>query len=170
MHIIYLVFSTYNELTVSQAKTALIKPDLYHPPLMFSLDLSTTSQTLEHYVYHDLQMVINLAASQFFALFNWPSTFAQYDANTAASVFNDANFTCIDQFVPLRQSNVCTCPHWFSYNLKQLMFNKKKAHMTYKISRLAFDYNKFSELRAKCKRISKLNDQEFINKNFSGNM
>lgn len=36
--------------------------------------------------------------------------------------------------------------------------------MIYKNYRLATDYNKLSELRAKCKQISKLDYQEFINK------
>jgi len=159
-----LVFSTYNNLTVSLATTALITPDHYHPPLMFSLALPKTAHTEERPVYRDFKNCDYSAASQFFASFNWLATFEKYDANTAAAVFNDAIFTCIEQFVPLRQSKISNFPLWFSYNLKQLMFNKKKAHKIYKETRLATDYNKFSELRAKCKQISKLDYQEFINK------
>lgn len=44
------------------------------------------------------------------------------------------------------------------------MFNEKKVHKIYKETRLATDYNKFSELWAECKLISKLDYQEFINK------
>lgn len=54
-------------------------------------------------------------------------------------------------------------PRWASNRLKTtLIFQKKQAHFTLKIISLACDYNKFSELKAKCKRVSKLNYQTHI--------
>jgi len=66
-----IIFSTHNNLTVSRATISLIKPDLYHPPLMFSLTRPKTSQTVERPLYRDFKNCDYFAASQFFASFNW---------------------------------------------------------------------------------------------------
>lgn len=71
-------------------------------------------------------------------------------------VFNDALFHCIKRCVPLKTCKSYKFPQWVSKDLKKLIFNKKKAHISFKRSNLAIDYNIFTELGAKCKRISKL--------------
>lgn len=55
-------------------------------------------------------------------------------------------------------------PSWFNYKLKRKTFLKKIAHLQYKRSNNSRDYDDFSRLRAKCKRLSKCCYKNFISK------
>jgi len=62
----------------------------------------------------------------------------------------DALHFCVTSFVPLFVFKPSKFPSWFSKNLKNIVFAKKKMHK-YKASRNPVDYNKFSNLRAQYK-------------------
>jgi len=47
-------------------------------------------------------------------------------------------------------------PHWFSSELKALIFEKKKAHKKYKLTNSLEDYTVFSDLRESCKTLYEL--------------
>jgi hypothetical protein len=79
-------------------------------------------------------------------------------------VFNDALFHCISRFVPLKTCKSNKLPQWVSKDLENLIFNKKKPHISFKRSNFAIDYNIFSELRAKCKQHSKLDCSAYLDR------
>lgn len=98
------------------------------------------------------------------ASIDWYKQFKDLGINEAVDVFYSIIYDIIDIFVPkiiIRQSKH---PLWYSKNLKELIFKKKIAHKLYKSSGLVSDYNKFSNLRAKCNFFSKKDYQNYLNR------
>jgi len=65
-------------------------------------------------------------------------------------------------FVPTTIYKLPKFPVWTSPTLKNLILKKKRAYAVFKRSKLPLDYLAFSELRAKCKRTSKVDYQSYI--------
>jgi hypothetical protein len=70
----------------------------------------------------------------------------------------------IDAFVPKKIITRQKYPVWFSFEHKNLIFKNKIAYKIFKNSDAINDYNKFSNLRAQCKSLSKLNYQNYLKK------
>jgi hypothetical protein len=67
----------------------------------------------------------------------------------------DALHRLIIDFVPKCVFYVSSYPPWFSKELKQILFLKKKSHLKFKASSNVCDYREFSLLRVKFKYVSK---------------
>jgi hypothetical protein len=157
-----LIFSCKNDVSVEKAPSSLVGIDLYHPPLAVTYPLPNQHKDEVNFTYRDFKAANYTSITEFFNSYNWLATFSTHNANDAAAVFNDALLYCINRFVPLKVCKNPKFPQWVSNDLKNLIVNKKKAHITFKKSSLAIDYNIFSELRAKCKRLSKLDYSAYI--------
>lgn len=162
--ILDLIFSNSNGVSVSLAPDSLVIPDLYHPPLHIIFPFLSDNKTVNTHTYNDFKAANYSDISQFFNSFNWESTFSLYSIDDAASIFNDALFHSIKLFVPTKIFKLPKFPRWTSSALKNLIMEKKRAHAIFKRSKLSCDYSTFSELRAKCKRLSKLDYQSYIKK------
>lgn len=159
-----LVFSNSSKVSVVRASTALLTPDTYHPPLFISLFLNAEPIAQASHSFYDFKTGDYTSISHFLNSFNWKSTFSAYSINDAASLFNDALLNSIDKFIPLKLYKTPKFPRWVSPLLKNMIITKKRAHITFKRSNLAHYYTIFSQLRAKCKRQSKLDYSRFIKK------
>jgi len=105
---------------------------------------------LNIYVLTTKTVVLNNIRS-FVSTFNWPSTFYQYDLDSAVNVLYDALHKSILDHIPSVSFNESTYPTWFTINLKSILFLKKKAYIKYTSSLSINDYREFSLLRAKFK-------------------
>ncbi|KAF0715593.1 Uncharacterized protein FWK35_00034356, partial [Aphis craccivora] len=88
--------------------------------------------------------------------------------NTLDLIFSNSNkvTVCLATeplwYVPNKTFHSPKFPHWTSPDLRNLILHKKRAHAVYKRSNSAANYSSFSELRAKCKRLSKIDYQSYI--------
>ncbi|XP_060876918.1 uncharacterized protein LOC132949850 [Metopolophium dirhodum] len=160
--ILDLVFSNCNRITVNLATEYLVIPDPYHPPLHVVLPSQSDKSVVNTHTYKDFKAANYPAITQFINSFNWELTFSQYTIEDAASVFNEALLHAIDLFVPTKIFKLPKFPAWTSPSLKNLILEKKRSHALYKCSRSPYDYSAFSELRAKCKRQSKIDYLSYI--------
>jgi len=133
---------------------------LYHPPLALCFHVFKFINILNSIPYRDYKNANYQEINKFFLSFNWNDTFPLYSANESATFFNDALLQCINSFVPLKvYKTTSSFPCWVSKELKHLIYKKKMTHSLFKTTTLPSDYCKFSELRVKCKLLSKLNYQ-----------
>lgn len=161
-NILDLIFSQSNILSVQKALSSLVAPDSYHPALTIEFTCFNVAASENTHTYFDFKSGDYESISNFFNSFNWESTFSLYSINDAASVFNDALLNSINAYVPKKIFKNPKFPRWVSPALKSMIFEKKLAHATFKRSKLASDYSVFSEYRAKCKRLSKLDYRSYI--------
>lgn len=98
------------------------------------------------------------------ASIDWYNQFKDLNINEAVNVFYSIIYDIIDIFVPKIIIRKSKYPLWYSKSLKELIFKKKIAHKLYKSSGLVSDYNKFSNLRSKCKFFSKKDNHNYLNK------
>ncbi|KAG5874999.1 hypothetical protein JTB14_009890 [Gonioctena quinquepunctata] len=75
---------------------------------------------------------------------------------------NEVILTGIQQYVPLARYKNPKFPKWYSIELQNLTFEKKKAHKTYKETGSWDDYLHFSQLSTQCKRLSRTCYSDFI--------
>lgn len=78
------------------------------------------------------------------------------DINAALDIFNEVVQDAIDQTVPKKLIRNCMFPKWFFKDLRLLIKKKKQQHKIFKSSGNNADYETFSEIRKKCKIMSKL--------------
>jgi len=160
--ILDLVFSSANNVSVVPAIEYLVIPDHYHPPLSIKFPVKSLSENTTARTYKDFKSANYSAISEFLNYYNWESTFLLYSIEDAAVVFNEALLQSIEWFVPSKTFKLPKFPMWTSNVLKNLILDKKRAHATFKRTKSRLDYNTYSELRAKCKRLSKSDYQAYI--------
>lgn len=156
------MFSSPNNPSVFKAPSDLINPDLYHPPLLIKFSYVNKPSIDVTHSYYDFKAGDYESISNFFNSFNWDATFSNYSINDAGTVFNDAILNSIKKFVPNKIFRTSKFPRWVSPSLKTMIKNKKYAHKLFKQTNSASDYSVFSELRAKCKRLSLSDYRLFI--------
>ena len=94
---------------------------------------------------------------------DWDTFFANHDIDGMTSLFDDKLKLLIDSYVPQKRIKVDSFPPWFSNELRNLTFEKKRAHLAYKKSRSHNDYVRFSSIRAQAKNLS-----NFLYRNYWG--
>ncbi|KAF0751787.1 Reverse transcriptase domain-containing protein [Aphis craccivora] len=160
-----LVFSNSSELSVYKSSQSLVISDPYHPPLDINYVLERTRDIVTPRTFRDFKNVDYGPINEFLLRTDWVSSeLSNRNANDAASFFNSKLLEAIDKFVPFKTLHEHKFPLWVSPEIKSLIFQKNRAHFTFKKSGLPLDYNIFSELRAKCKYLSKSNYRVYIGK------
>lgn len=157
-----LIFSNSNKVTVSLATEPLVTPDSYHPPLHIQLPTGAKINYSNTHTYKDFNFADYYAISRFIRYYNWEATFSLYSIDDAATIFNEALLHSIKLYVPNKTFHSPKFPRWVSPALKNLILRKKRAHAAFKRSNSSNIYSVFSELRAKCKRLSKIDYQSYI--------
>ena len=159
-----LVFSNLSELSVYKSSLSLVIPDPYHPPLDINYILERPRGIDKPRKFRDFKNVDYEPINELLLRTDWVAELSNRSANDAASFFNCKLLEAIDKFIPIKTFHEHKFPLWVSPELKRLIFQKKRAHLTFKKSGLPVDYNVFSELRAKCKYLSKSNYHAYIKK------
>uniref|UniRef100_A0A2S2R2Y8 RNA-directed DNA polymerase from mobile element jockey n=1 Tax=Sipha flava TaxID=143950 RepID=A0A2S2R2Y8_9HEMI len=112
--------------------------------------------------YHNFVKADYFHISQFLLSFNWKTTFSFLDVNSAVYTFYDAIHYSLLNYVPIVNFNTSNFPSWFSKDLIDLVFQKRKAHASFKATKKPDDYDKFSFLRSKYKLLSRICYKQYI--------
>lgn len=88
--------------------------------------------------------------------------FNSSDVNILTNQLYSILYKAVDIFVPIKCIPLNSFPKWYSSKLKLLIKEKKIAHLAYKQTNNIYNYNNFSQLRAKCKSLAKLDYNNYI--------
>jgi len=100
--------------------------------------------------------------NKFLLSINWLETFSNLDVTSAAYALFNALHLSILRHVPNVKFSRFNFPSWFSKDLIDLVFQKRKTHVIFKCTNNSNDYWNFSFLRAKYKYLSKQCYKKFI--------
>lgn len=154
--ILDLIFVTHYNLNVYKAPISAVPEDHYHPALSIDLTPVNTQPLISSpHSFFDFRRADYTSINDFFLYYNWADTISQLDANGAASAILDALHESVLRYVPRVNCSPSNFPSWFSKDLIDVVFQKRKAHALYKNSLNPDDYRTFSLLRARYKYMSK---------------
>lgn len=160
-----LVFSNVDSLSVTESLDSLVPPDLYHPPLSINFYNNILVPGLNRsHTFFDFDNADYINIYNFISNFDWPSTLSTLSLDSAFNTLYDAFHQSVLRFVTMRHFKQSTFPVWFTRELKQILFMKKKAHAKFKSTFNLDDYRHFSLLRARYKYVSKKLYREFIDR------
>lgn len=163
--ILDLVISNINNSNVSESQESIVSIDSHHPPLQAIIYLAPiellTPQSPIHapnYKKADYKQVRLYLSS-----LNWSPIFMSTNVEEATNVFNSILYNTIENCIPtsIVKRNDCY-PKWVSTELKKLIQCKKIAHINYKSNNSIDCYKIFSDLRNKCKSLSKKCYSDYI--------
>lgn len=150
--ILDLVYSNETRLSAVKSDVVIVARDTYHPALEIKLAINSELPLIDHtHEYFDFRHANYTKISMFLNSFNWLETIWLLDVNSSTDALYDALHFCVLSVIP---KVICTSskfPHWFSKNLKSIVFSKKVTHAKYKTLRCPLDYNAFSYLRNRYK-------------------
>ena len=161
--ILDLIFVSSPSLSVSLSFDTLVPADHFHPAL--SIFFPYVSKPPNYYpsaTYFDFRRADFLRISEFMLSFNWLGTFADINADLAMNLLYDALHEGILKFVPSAKYLSSNFPVWFSKDLRDIVFRKRKEHAIFKATGNSQDYKNFSFLRAMYKYESKKCYRRFV--------
>ena len=104
--------------------------------------------------YRDFRNADYTGLCNYLAPINW-NGILNGNINNAVEQFYQILESAISLFVTLKRRYTSSYPIWFSGDLKQLIREKKAAHLKYKNNSTIDNYLYFSNLRSRCKEVSK---------------
>lgn len=166
-----LIFSNRNDFVVEICENPLLRLDNPHPALQFDMkiDSEVLNDIAVDYNYFNFRLCNYKDLLYFYVSLDWNKLFEAQDVNQMIEFFYDNLFEGINMFTPMCRHKGKTFPKWMDMELKNLIFEKKKMHKSYKTTGSLLDYNKFSNLRSLCRDYSQLSYQNYI-KNIEQNM
>ncbi|KAL4126020.1 hypothetical protein QTP88_010252 [Uroleucon formosanum] len=150
---------------LTESLDSLVPPDPYHPPLSINFynNIHVPGLNSTH-SFFDFDNADYINIYNFISNFDWPSTLSALSVDSAFNTLYDAFHQSVLRFVPKRHFKQSTFPVWFTSELKQILFMKKKAHVKFKSTFNPDDYRQFSLLRAHYKYLSKKLYREFVDR------
>jgi hypothetical protein len=157
--ILDLVFTNISNLVVYNELNSLVKIDSYHPSISMTHYYSDNTINYKnndktHFAYnfkHAEFRVISLALGRV----DWNILIGSVNIDLAIFNFYETLYCIIDKFVPKYYTCKNKFPPWFNHQLIALIKKKNAMHKAFKLSNDYQTYNNFSELRTKCKLLSK---------------
>ena len=140
----------------------LIQEDSYHPALSISTDLDTIEDQIE--TYYCFKKGNYGGFNNYLLNINWIPLYSLTDINDMVQLLYDVIKEGMDNYVPVVTKYPSRFPVWFSPELKKYIKKKKIAHSRYKDTGNQRLYDKFSDLRSKCKNLSKICYESYVNK------
>lgn len=151
-----LVYSNFS-LDIHRSIAPLLKEDVYHPTLDISVSdifaIPLTEAKIRKYCFRkgDYDSICSYLDS-----INWEETFQGQAVDEDVALFYDIVNKTIAKFVPLKCStNRFHYPTWYSRALINIVKEKAKAHARWKRFHNPRDYEEFSFLRKRHKRIER---------------
>lgn len=128
-----LVFTSFDNLTVSPAFDPLVPSDLYHPPLQFALPISlNSSSSIALTGVKDFHKADYSAISNDLSGINWDNALSSLSVDESVDILYPHLKYCIDSFLPFKTICKTSYPCWFSRSLISLIKAKKVAHHRFK--------------------------------------
>lgn len=158
-----LVFSNVNNVNVFQVTCPRVPLDcIYHPTLLIKLSvLFLEFLDYKEQIYDFKNCDYNIIRSNI-ASIDWNGLLKCLNINEAVSIFYKNIFKIINLHCPKKYLYTPKHPLWFSGTLKNLIFKKKINHIIYKRLPTQTNYNNFSNIRGLCKRLNKIDYENFI--------
>ncbi|KAG5882411.1 hypothetical protein JTB14_008986 [Gonioctena quinquepunctata] len=159
-----LIFTNNRETVPAIAMDNLLPCDAYHPALYVDIQIETSCPTPLSYdnFYYNFKKGNYYNMNIFFNNVNWEDLLSNKTINLAVSALYEVILTGIQLYVPLARYKNPKFSKWYSIELQNLTFEKKKAHKIYKETGSWDDYLHFSQLRTECKRLSRTCYSDFI--------
>ena len=150
-----LIFSSFFVKIDKESDVFIAPIDVHHPPLTFPLPLEFSSiSTTSKVFFNDYNNADYDAINYFFDSVNWDLLLNNLHINDAVEIFAEISRASIDFFVPIKSYKVDSYPSWFDQTLKNMICEKKKAHLLYKKTGARSYYVEFSKLRSAVKNYS----------------
>jgi len=165
-NILNLVKSDNNTLEVSKCSFPLIPVDIAHPPLQingpnFVSSLKKPFPSPEPNFRRGNYESMNAYLHNI----DWDSLLSDsLDFSVTVSNFYSVINDAINSFIPKIYIHKHQYLQWYSRKLKSLIYNKKRLHKEFKVTKDPLICNEFSRLRSLCKRESKLSNLRYLQK------
>ena len=161
-----LVLSTSKHTRITQCHRAdpLSREDRHHPPLSFDLITSLPIKTMKH---NDNKRV-NFRKCDFASVkeelraFDWTTELDTDSVDSSTEKFYKILNDTIHRHTPLARPKSERFPHWYSSSLIKCLKEKNKFHKLYKKHGNPRDYDVYSLLRARSKRLTDSCYSKFI--------
>lgn len=133
----------------------LIIPDRAHPPFIIEmLDLSITPLIEAPSLKPNFRKGDYVQINSYLNDINWYEQFKNLSVDEAVKIFYKHIKECIDNHIPFKVNNTkYSYPVWYSPALIKIIREKSSAHKRWKKTRNQLEYDEFSLLRARQKRI-----------------
>ena len=163
-NVLDLVFSNNDHVLVSLCVDPLIPRDIYHDALVISFPESPTYKLRSEFNHFNFYKGNYVDVCKTIDSVNWALIFKNNSDtidNLLDALMNEL-YSIISVSFPLKTRRVSTFPKWFSYDLKNAIFLKKRLHRYYAQSRNDFDYAMFKNQRAIVKRLRDADFSKYI--------
>lgn len=139
---------------VSRSSTALVKEDLYHP----SLHLDASDLVIPCFKRQSISKLSFFKAdysslNMHFTNTDWDTLLVGDSIDEIVEKFYSHLRKGIDEYVPIKKSPTASYPVWYSRSLIHIINDKLNAHKRWKLYNNPRDYDEFSILRARQKKI-----------------
>ena len=167
-----LIFTNFQTPDCQKVLDPLKKLDTPHPAisLKFTSEPYNLNKNKLHYSHtvYDFKKADYESINNKLNTLNWDTLLDQNcnDVEEIVEKFYQTLFQICDEFIPKKTLKPKTnhYPHWFSTELIDLIQRKKRIHKIYKEFELEDDYDAFSILRARCKKLTNECYLEYIKK------
>ncbi|KAJ8949761.1 hypothetical protein NQ317_017998 [Molorchus minor] len=160
-----LLFSHDNSIILNLAEDMLLPNSIHHYAYNFSIQINVTNKKYLNYeeFYYDFRNANYIGLNDYLASTDWEMYLNTRDVNEAVQKFYDYVYIGIAMFVPLKKFKTSNYPKWFTAELRHLVTDKKIAHRHYVTTKNDHDYLIFSQLRSRCKYLSKICYNNYTN-------
>lgn len=160
-----LLFSNVISLTVNEAFDPLFLSSTHHKAYSFELHMGTNKNNMNYReYYYDFKNADYTGLNNFLAPINWSQYLDLKNITEATDNFYHIINLAIALFVPRKLYRTSTFPVWFSSELKHLVTQKKIVHKKFKETRNILFYREFSAIRDRCKIVSNLCYNKYLQK------
>ncbi|XP_064292001.1 uncharacterized protein LOC135309705 [Plodia interpunctella] len=149
-----LVLSSYNKIKVLDAESV-VKIEGHHPPLLVEIPITQPVKALKHnsQIRRNFNKCCYEEIKRELKIIDWVNLFDEGDINKSVDSFYLVVNDLIDKYTPLQRNNRSRFPVWFSSALIKCLQEKNKHHRRYKKYHNPRDYDTFSYLRRRAKRL-----------------
>ncbi|KAJ0169577.1 hypothetical protein K1T71_013710 [Dendrolimus kikuchii] len=144
-------------ITLVSSSAPLLKEDAAHPSFCMEIhDLQSKPLQESLVPKHNFNKADYEQINKYIYSLNWQAMFSTDNIDQALDNFYDIIELCVDKYVPLsRKGFKRSYPPWYSVALIKIIKEKTKAHSRWKKFGNRLDYDEFSLLRARERRIQK---------------
>ena len=160
------LFTTYPDVCILDTQEPIVKVDPHHPPVWFSLNIAdscnhshATIQGRRRYNFYNCDYTrINMLLLDV----DWERELTCDNVDGNVEKLQEVLHRIISCNVPLSREPPSHRPPWYNSEIKNLIQDKKLAHIKWKRSNSLDDYIRFKELRARCIRTSRRCYNSFV--------
>lgn len=149
-----LVFASDPGICVVAASDPLLAQEPFHPALEFTIPLVCSQVPNQDVFIHDFRRCNVAEVRRWIESLQYPDPRSQ-TVEESFSQFCLELGRCICTNSPLMRKSRSNFPHWFSRDLKSLIFHKKILHKKFKKSMSDVDYHAFKTARSHCKDLTR---------------